>query len=77
VEAAFAPYFAEHPAVRLDPSARTPDRTRITQEPAAWHVVQVVSDPEEDDDWALFGTVDLAESRQAAAPAVTLERVSR
>jgi superfamily II RNA helicase len=77
VEGAFAPYFAEHPAIRLDPSARTPDRTRITQEPAAWHVVQVVSDPEGDDDWALFATVDLAGSRQAAAPAMTLERVSR
>ena len=51
-EEAFAPFFAEHAAVRLDPSARAPSKTVITHEPAAWRVVQVVSDPEGDDDWA-------------------------
>jgi superfamily II RNA helicase len=77
VERHFAPFFAEHAAIRTDPPARAPDRTRITPEPAAWQVVQVISDPEGDDDWALFASIDLAASREAAAPVVTLQRVSR
>jgi hypothetical protein len=77
LEAAFAPFYAEHPTIRLDPSARAPDRTRIAQEPASWEVVQVVSDPEGDDDWALFASIDLSASREAAAPVFTLQRVSR
>ncbi len=77
LQGAFAPFYAEHAAIRLDPSARTPDRTRITQGPASWDVVQVVSDPAGDDDWAIFASVDLAASREAAAPVVTLQRVAR
>jgi superfamily II RNA helicase len=77
LESAFAPFFAEHAAIRLDPAARAPDRTRITPEPASWQVVQVVSDPEGDDDWAVFASIDLGASRLAAAPVVTLQRVSR
>ena len=77
VEASFAPYFAEHPAIRLDPGARAPDRTRITQEQQAWQVIQVISDPAGEDDWALFASIDLGASRDAAAPAVTLQRVAQ
>ncbi len=77
LEAAFAPFYAEHPSIRLDPSARAPDRTRIAQEPTSWEVVQVVSDPEGDDDWAVFASIDLSASREAASPVVTLQRVSR
>ena len=33
LEQHFAPFFTEHAAIRLDPSARAPDRTRITPEP--------------------------------------------
>ncbi len=77
VEQAFAPYFAEHATLRLDPPARAPDRTRITPEPAAWQVVQVISDPEGEDDWAIFAAIDLGASRQAASPVVTLDRIGR
>jgi hypothetical protein len=77
VEAAFAPYFVEHPTIRLDPGARAPDRTHITPEPGAWHVVQVISDAEGDDDWALFASIDLAASRGAASPIATLQRIAR
>jgi superfamily II RNA helicase len=77
LEQSFAPFFAEHAAIRLDPSARAPDRTRITPEPASWEVAQVISDAEGDDDWAIFASVDLAASREAAAPVVSLHRVSR
>jgi len=77
LEQSFAPFFAEHASIRLDPSARAPDRTRITPEPAVWQVVQVISDPEGDDDWALLASIDLTASRDAAAPVVTLHRVAR
>jgi len=72
VERHLAPFFTEHAAIRIDPTARAPDRTRVTPEPATWQVVQVISDPEGDDDWALFASIDLAASKEAAAPVVTL-----
>jgi hypothetical protein len=77
IDRAFAPYFAEHAAIRLDPPARAPDRTRITPGDAAWDVVQVVSDPEGDDDWAILASIDLAASRDAARPIVRLREVTR
>jgi superfamily II RNA helicase len=77
IDQLFTPFFAEHAAIRLDPSARAPDRTRITPEPASWEVAQVISDAEGDDDWAIFASVELAASREAAAPVVSLHRVSR
>jgi hypothetical protein len=76
-EAALAPFFAEHAALRLDPTARTPDKTRITQEPKSWRVVQVVSDVDGDDDWALDCVIDLTASRAAGKPVVTVRAVSR
>jgi superfamily II RNA helicase len=76
-EEAFAPFFAEHTTLRLDPTARAPDRTRITREPGAWHVVQVVSDGEGDDDWAMACTVDLQASREGARAVLTVTSVSR
>lgn len=77
LERAFAPYFAEHAEIRIDPAARAPDRTRITPGDAAWDVVQVVSDAEGDDDWAIFAAIDLAASREAARPVVRLREVAR
>ncbi len=76
-QAAFAPYFQEHARIRLDPGARAVNRTRITQESGSWSVVQVLSDLEGDDDWAIFATVDLDASRAAAGPVITLDRVAR
>jgi superfamily II RNA helicase len=77
---AFAPFFAEHVAIRLDPAARTPDKTRITKEDGAnlrWDVVQVVCDDAGDDDWALFASVDLAASAREARPVIQIARISR
>jgi superfamily II RNA helicase len=74
---ALAPFFAEHAGLRLDPTARAPDKTRITQEPKSWRVVQVVSDVEGDDDWALDCVINLAASRQAGKPVVTVRALSR
>jgi hypothetical protein len=71
LEHAFAPFYAEHAAVRLDPKARSPQATRIEKESGVWQVVQVVSDAEGDDDWALRCTIDLDASARAAKPILT------
>jgi superfamily II RNA helicase len=76
---AFAPFFAEHPSIRLDPTARAPDKTRITPdaEGGVWRVVQVVSDDAGDDDWALHATIDLSASAMQARPVVTVRDLSQ
>ncbi len=76
VEHAFAPFFAEHAAVRLDPKARSPELTRITKGPDVWQVVQVVSDEEGDDDWAMSCSIDLAASAREARPVVSFHGAS-
>lgn len=75
--AAFAPFYSEHTAVRLDPDARSPSRTRLTKSDGRWDFVQVVCDPEGDDDWALFGSIDLASSRREGKPILSVRDVSR
>jgi superfamily II RNA helicase len=79
IEAALRPFFEEHAAIRLDPGARAPDKTRITPSEAdgAWHVVQVVSDDAGDDDWALFCDIDLERSAREAKAVVVLRAVHR
>jgi superfamily II RNA helicase len=74
---AMAPFFAEHAGVRLDPSARSPSNTRVTkrQESGTWDVVQVVSDAEGDDDWALSLWVDLAASARDAKPVMVMREI--
>ena len=71
---AVSPFFAEHGGVRLDASTRAPANTRVTKEPdrGTWEVVQVVTDTEGDDDWALTCYVDLAASAQLGKPVVVM-----
>jgi superfamily II RNA helicase len=72
LERAFGPFFAEHSAVRLDPTARSPQTTRITKNTAGvWEVVQVVSDPEGHDDWAMSCAIDLEASARLARPVIS------
>jgi superfamily II RNA helicase len=76
---AFAPFYAEHAGLRLDPSARAPANTRVTKEPdrGLWEIVQVVPDIEGDDDWALGCYVDLAASAQLGKPVVVMRGAGR
>jgi superfamily II RNA helicase len=74
---ALAPFFAEHASIRLDPAARSPDKTRVTKAEGRWDVVQVVCDDAGDDDWALFASVDLESSAREGRPIVQIARVSR
>jgi len=77
-ERALAPFFAEHAAVRLDPSARAPDRTRIRKSAGGtWDVEQTICDDAGDDDWVLACFVDLESSAREGHPAVTMRAISR
>lgn len=64
LEALLAPYWAEHAVLLVDADARSSARCQIDQSPGDhWLVRQVLSDPEEDYDWALSFRVDLTASR--------------
>jgi superfamily II RNA helicase len=77
LRACLAEYQREHTAILLDPGARAPNLLRITERSqATWHFEQVVCDPEEHNDWALFGVVDLEASRLVGHPVLRLERIS-
>ncbi|MDB4942158.1 MAG: Helicase, C-terminal:DEAD/DEAH box helicase [Labilithrix sp.] len=79
VEAELAPYFADHASLRIDPEARSPKFLEITpsEDATFWQVRQTLLDPEEDHDGFLELTVDLAASREAGKPVLTLVRFGR
>ena len=75
-EATLAPFWIEHASIRTDAHARSPEHTRVVStDGGAWRVEQVVADAEEANDWAVFVTIDLARSREAARPVMRLERI--
>jgi len=77
-ETALAPFYEEHAAMRLDPGSRSPDKSRIRPgAPGAWDVVQVISDPEGDDDWALSCWIDLEASSKEGKPIVVMRGIAR
>ncbi|MEI7729900.1 MAG: DUF3516 domain-containing protein [Verrucomicrobiota bacterium] len=67
-------YFAEHQQLCLDPNARNARHTYVTpsEDKSAWHVQQMLVDPEGHNDWVAEFTVDLAQSRAAGAPVLRL-----
>jgi hypothetical protein len=71
------PFFAEHAAIRLDPSARVPANTRITKtDRGTWEVVQVIADDNGDDDWMLAAFIDLEASAREGKAVVILREVT-
>ncbi len=74
---ALKPFLEEHAAIRLDPDARAPDKTRITTTEHAWNVVQVVCDDAGDDDWAIFCDVDLEGSAREGRPVIVMREARR
>jgi superfamily II RNA helicase len=75
IEAALAPYFAEHGTLRTDPKSRVPSNTLVEMREGFWDVKQIVCDPEDHNEWVIESTVDLAASREAAAPVVRITRI--
>jgi hypothetical protein len=68
-------YFAEYDEIGTGPAARGPALLHIEAGPAMWQVRQVFDDPEGDHDWGIDATVDLAESDELGAAAVTVTNV--
>ncbi len=83
-EQALKPFFEDHTAIRLDPSARAPANTRVTKAPAGgtwptwptWDVIQVVPDAEGDDDWAISCWIDLESSARTAKPVMVMRGIA-
>jgi hypothetical protein len=65
LEQLFEPYWAEHAELLVDGDSRSAARCAIDTTPASeWKVRQVLSDREEDYDWALALRLDLDASRE-------------
>jgi superfamily II RNA helicase len=77
IEAELAPFFADHPSIRVDPEARAPKYLVVEQGDASWRVRQTILDPEEDNDWFFEASIDLERSREAARPVLVFERFGR
>ncbi len=61
--------------IRLDPSARATDRTRITEsdDRKTWRVEQTIVDSEEQNDWAVVFEANLPASRENGKPVFLIE----
>ncbi|HSO33068.1 MAG TPA: DUF3516 domain-containing protein, partial [Labilithrix sp.] len=81
IEAELAPFFAEHPVIRVDPEARSPKHVTIEQGERTWQVRQTLLDGEDDNDWFVELTVDLDRSaspdNESARPVLALVRFGR
>lgn len=77
IEQALAPYLAEHAAIRTDPAARDPKKTLVekTEDGAIWRVQQILTDPDDDNDWVLAGDIDLEKSAAARRPVFALREI--
>ncbi|MCA2214919.1 DEAD/DEAH box helicase [Jidongwangia harbinensis] len=65
-------YYDEYDEIGTGPEARGPALLHIDAGPATWTVRQVFDDPNEDHDWGIEATVDLAASDEAGAAAITV-----
>ena len=72
-----AAYRAEHSLPRLDPEGRNLRHTHVApaDDGRTWRVQQVLVDDAGDNDWMAEFVVDLAASRAAQQPVITLDRI--
>lgn len=76
IKQAMDQYFADHPDLLTDASARSPAHFRVTQETGVWKIEQTLVDSEGLNDWQLTISVDLAKSREASRPILNLETIA-
>ncbi|MBI3554985.1 MAG: DUF3516 domain-containing protein [Deltaproteobacteria bacterium] len=74
LKARLAPFYSEHARILTDTKARNPQHTSISPDEtgAAWVVQQMLRDAEEHNDWVVEFRVELAASREASRPVLTL-----
>ena len=76
LEQELAPYYAEHPAIDVRPTARLPHNTLLTRTgPAAYAARQRIVDPDGEVDWVIECAIDLAAPRPDDAPLIELVRI--
>ena len=74
---AFAPFFEEHAAIRLDASARAPANTRIDKtNKESWTITQVICDVDDGNEWVLCCSIDVPASARAGHPVVVMGEIT-
>jgi uncharacterized protein DUF3516 len=68
-------YFAEYDRIGIGATARGPALFQVRKQPGSWTVRQIFDDPNEDHDWAITATVDLAASDEAGEAVMHLDEV--
>ncbi len=74
---AMEPYWESYDAILLDADARSVRNAIIDEAATVWNVTQILSDPDENNEWRLIGEVDLDASREAGAAIVRLTDITR
>ena len=77
IESLMAPFFAEHAEMVLDADARSAAACALSRDATRVRVRQSLHDPEGVNDWVLSIEVDLAASREAGTPVLTLVEIAR
>ncbi len=75
VEAAMAPYFADHGAVRADPDARSPKLLALEKGDFTWDLRQTLIDADGETPFYLGGYVDLEASRVEGRAVLRIKHV--
>jgi superfamily II RNA helicase len=76
LESQIGPFFERHERIRTDPAARAPVHLRIVKtDSTQWHVEQTLVDPDDENEWCVRFTLDLARSRTERRPALRFESV--
>ena len=78
IEQAMGPFYEDHATLRVDHAARAPGNTLIDHNAdGTWRIRQVMVDSDEDNDWVVEATVDLALSREKDRAVIHLDRIGR
>jgi len=77
LRAKLLPYFEQHGRILTDSKARSSVHLRITKEdPNRWVVEQTLVDPEENNDWMVRFTLDIALAKKERRPVLRYETVA-
>jgi hypothetical protein len=78
IEAAMAPYFAEHSSLDTSPRARQPVLTQVTEtEARVWRVRHTLIDAAGEQDWFIEGVVDLRGREDVDGALVAVHHIGR
>jgi hypothetical protein len=68
-------YFDEYEDIGIGPDARGPALISITEGPSVWQLRQIFDDPDNDRDWGITASVDLAASDEAGEAVIRVLEV--